>query len=151
MPSWSYFQLTQRACTACKSAMRSLSLPGSIALRQARAEGSPEGGAIKSSYRRLSSQSPDRPNPLGLHRVKVLEINPGHLHIGPIEAIDGTPVIDIKPVVDRKKISRSRLHRKRRNFLSLTTLRDRAPGRAPRNGRLCSANGACLGPILQTE
>jgi tRNA-Thr(GGU) m(6)t(6)A37 methyltransferase TsaA len=47
----------------------------------------------------FSTRSPDRPNPLGLHRVKVLEIKPGRLHIGPIEAIDGTPVIDIKPVV----------------------------------------------------
>ncbi len=50
----------------------------------------------------FSTRSPDRPNPLGLHRVKVLEINPGRLHIGPIEAIDGTPVIDIKPVVESK-------------------------------------------------
>jgi tRNA-Thr(GGU) m(6)t(6)A37 methyltransferase TsaA len=48
----------------------------------------------------FSTRSPDRPNPLGLHRVKVLEINQGGLHIGPIEAIDGTPVIDIKPVVE---------------------------------------------------
>jgi tRNA-Thr(GGU) m(6)t(6)A37 methyltransferase TsaA len=48
------------------------------------------------------TRSPDRPNPLGLHRVKVLEINPGRLHIGPIEAIDGTPVVDIKPVVESK-------------------------------------------------
>ena len=47
----------------------------------------------------FSTRSPDRPNPLGLHRVKVLEINDHRLHIGPIEAIDGTPVIDIKPVV----------------------------------------------------
>jgi tRNA-Thr(GGU) m(6)t(6)A37 methyltransferase TsaA len=46
------------------------------------------------------TRSPDRPNPLGLHRVKVLEINASRLHIGPIEAIDGTPVIDIKPVVE---------------------------------------------------
>ncbi len=46
------------------------------------------------------TRSPDRPNPLGLHRVKVLEINACRLHIGPIEAIDGTPVIDIKPVVE---------------------------------------------------
>jgi tRNA-Thr(GGU) m(6)t(6)A37 methyltransferase TsaA len=46
------------------------------------------------------TRSPDRPNPLGLHRVKVLEMDPGRLHIGPIEAIDGTPVIDIKPVVE---------------------------------------------------
>jgi tRNA-Thr(GGU) m(6)t(6)A37 methyltransferase TsaA len=48
----------------------------------------------------FSTRSPDRPNPLGLHRVKVLEMNPGRLCIGPIEAIDGTPVIDIKPVVE---------------------------------------------------
>jgi len=46
------------------------------------------------------TRSPDRPNPLGLHRVRVLEINHCRLHIGPIEAIDGTPVIDIKPVVE---------------------------------------------------
>jgi tRNA-Thr(GGU) m(6)t(6)A37 methyltransferase TsaA len=49
----------------------------------------------------FSTRSPDRPNPLGLHRVKVLEINPARLHIGPIEAIDGTPVIDVKPVVEQ--------------------------------------------------
>ncbi len=46
------------------------------------------------------TRSPDRPNPLGLHRVKVLELNPSRLQVGPIEAIDGTPVIDIKPVVE---------------------------------------------------
>jgi tRNA-Thr(GGU) m(6)t(6)A37 methyltransferase TsaA len=46
------------------------------------------------------TRSPDRPNPLGLHRTKVLAIHPDRLHIGPIEAIDGTPVIDIKPVVE---------------------------------------------------
>jgi hypothetical protein len=45
-------------------------------------------------------RSPDRPNPLGLHRTKVLEMHPDRLHIGPIKAIDGTPVIDIKPVVE---------------------------------------------------
>jgi tRNA-Thr(GGU) m(6)t(6)A37 methyltransferase TsaA len=45
------------------------------------------------------TRSPDWPNPLGLHRVKVLEIKGKRIHIGPIEAIDGTPVIDIKPVV----------------------------------------------------
>ena len=45
------------------------------------------------------TRSPDRPNPLGLHRVKLLAINDTQLHIGPMEAIDGTPVVDIKPVV----------------------------------------------------
>jgi tRNA-Thr(GGU) m(6)t(6)A37 methyltransferase TsaA len=46
------------------------------------------------------TRSPDRPNPLGLHRVRVLEIDRGRLHIGPIEAIDGTPVVDLKAVVE---------------------------------------------------
>ena len=48
----------------------------------------------------FSTRSPDRPNPLGLHRVAVLKIHGDHLHIGPIEAIDGTPVVDIKRVVE---------------------------------------------------
>jgi tRNA-Thr(GGU) m(6)t(6)A37 methyltransferase TsaA len=45
------------------------------------------------------TRSPDRPNPIGLHRVKIIEIAYGSLVVGPIEAIDGTPVIDIKPVI----------------------------------------------------
>lgn len=45
------------------------------------------------------TRSPDRPNPLGLHRVKVLDMAPGCLTVGPIEAIDGTPVLDIKAVM----------------------------------------------------
>jgi tRNA-Thr(GGU) m(6)t(6)A37 methyltransferase TsaA len=48
----------------------------------------------------FSTRSPDRPNPLGLHRTRVLGINANRLSIGPIEAIDRTPVVDIKPVVD---------------------------------------------------
>jgi tRNA-Thr(GGU) m(6)t(6)A37 methyltransferase TsaA len=47
------------------------------------------------------TRSPDRPNPLGLHRAKVLEISANGLYVGPIEAIDGTPIVDIKPVVDQ--------------------------------------------------
>jgi tRNA-Thr(GGU) m(6)t(6)A37 methyltransferase TsaA len=46
------------------------------------------------------TRSPDRPNPIGLHRVTVRERHSDHLLIGPIEAIDGTPVVDIKRVVD---------------------------------------------------
>src|SRR5262249_36379465 len=45
----------------------------------------------------FSTRSPDSSNPLGLHRARVLEMNPDRVRIGPIEAIDGTPVIDIKP------------------------------------------------------
>jgi tRNA-Thr(GGU) m(6)t(6)A37 methyltransferase TsaA len=45
----------------------------------------------------FGTRSPDRPNPLGLHRVTVRSVEKGRLRIGPIEAIDGTPVIDVKP------------------------------------------------------
>lgn len=45
------------------------------------------------------TRSPDRPNPLGLHRVTVREIAGHQLRIGPMEAIDGTPVVDIKAVL----------------------------------------------------
>ena len=46
----------------------------------------------------FATRSPDRPNPLGLHPVTVREVAKNRLLIGPIEAIDGTPVVDIKPV-----------------------------------------------------
>ena len=45
------------------------------------------------------TRSPHRPNPVGLHRAKVLRVRRNGLDLGPIEAIDGTPVVDIKPVV----------------------------------------------------
>ena len=47
----------------------------------------------------FATRSPDRPNPLGLHRVTVREVSGTRLRIGPIEAIDGTPVVDIKPAL----------------------------------------------------
>ena len=50
----------------------------------------------------FATRSPDRPNPLGLHPVTVKEIVANRLLIGPIEAIDGTPVVDIKPVLARR-------------------------------------------------
>jgi L-fuculose-phosphate aldolase len=46
----------------------------------------------------FTTRSPNRPNPIGLHRVTLIEIEePGTLVVEPLEAIDGTPVIDIKP------------------------------------------------------
>lgn len=47
----------------------------------------------------FATRSPDRPNPLGLHRVTVRKIEKNRLRIGPIEVIDGTPVVDIKPAL----------------------------------------------------
>ena len=49
--------------------------------------------------RRLRTRSSDRPNPLGLHRVTVLGIAALELEVEPLEAIDGTPVVDIEPVL----------------------------------------------------
>ena len=48
----------------------------------------------------FATRSPHRPNPLGLHRVTVRELSGTRLRIGPIEAIDGTRVVDIKAVLD---------------------------------------------------
>ena len=47
----------------------------------------------------FSTRSPDRPNPIGLHRVRVLEVQGTRLHVGGLEALDGTPVVDLKPVL----------------------------------------------------
>lgn len=47
----------------------------------------------------FATRSPDRPNPLGLHPVVVRALDGTRLRIGPIEAIDGTPVVDVKPVL----------------------------------------------------
>lgn len=61
-----------------------------------RPRGNPE-NAIAGVF---ATRSPDRPNPIGLHQVEILEIEPpGRLRVGPLEAIDGTPVVDIKPVL----------------------------------------------------
>ena len=48
----------------------------------------------------FATRSPDRPNPIGLHPVRLLAIESGSvLHVSPLEAIDGTPVVDIKPAL----------------------------------------------------
>ncbi len=50
----------------------------------------------------FSTRSPDRPNPIGLHRVEVMEVGgPTRLRVRPLEAMDGTPIVDIKPVLPR--------------------------------------------------
>jgi tRNA-Thr(GGU) m(6)t(6)A37 methyltransferase TsaA len=47
----------------------------------------------------FATRSPDRPNPVGLHRVSVLEVTEQKLRVVPLEAIDGTPIVDIKSVL----------------------------------------------------
>ena len=47
----------------------------------------------------FATRSSDRPNPIGLHRVTVRAIDGLELTVGPLEAIDGTPPVDLKPVL----------------------------------------------------
>ncbi|HEX6270988.1 MAG TPA: tRNA (N6-threonylcarbamoyladenosine(37)-N6)-methyltransferase TrmO [Anaerolineales bacterium] len=47
----------------------------------------------------FATRSPDRPNPVGLHQVKVIEVAYQNLRVAPLEAIDGTPIVDIKPIL----------------------------------------------------
>jgi len=47
----------------------------------------------------FATRAPDRPNPIGLHRVRVLARDGCRLEVGPLEALDGTPVLDLKPVL----------------------------------------------------
>jgi tRNA-Thr(GGU) m(6)t(6)A37 methyltransferase TsaA len=51
----------------------------------------------------FATRSPDRPNPIGLHRAKVLSKDGDRwLQVRGLEAIDGTPIIDIKPVLEHR-------------------------------------------------
>jgi tRNA (Thr-GGU) A37 N-methylase len=47
----------------------------------------------------FATRSADRPNPIGLHPVTLLAIDGLRIQVGPLEAIDGTPVLDIKPAL----------------------------------------------------
>ena len=47
----------------------------------------------------FSTRSPHRPNPLGLHDVKVTAIEGGRVQVRSLEAIDGTPIVDVKPML----------------------------------------------------
>jgi tRNA-Thr(GGU) m(6)t(6)A37 methyltransferase TsaA len=47
----------------------------------------------------FATRSPDRPNPIGLHRVRVLGCDGPRLLVADLEALDGTPVLDLKPVL----------------------------------------------------
>ena len=47
----------------------------------------------------FAMRGPRRPNPIGLHRVEIAEIDGARVRVRPLEAVDGTPVLDIKPVL----------------------------------------------------
>jgi tRNA-Thr(GGU) m(6)t(6)A37 methyltransferase TsaA len=47
----------------------------------------------------FNTRSADRPNPIGIHEVEVASIDGCRLRVGPLEAVDGTPILDLKPVL----------------------------------------------------
>jgi tRNA-Thr(GGU) m(6)t(6)A37 methyltransferase TsaA len=59
----------------------------------------PRGDSARPATGVFATRSPDRPNPIGLHRVRVVAVDGPRLRVADLEAIDGTPVLDLKPVL----------------------------------------------------
>jgi tRNA-Thr(GGU) m(6)t(6)A37 methyltransferase TsaA len=59
----------------------------------------PRGDLTRPEAGVFATRSPDRPNPIGLHRVRVLEIDGARVRVDGLEALDGTPIVDVKPVL----------------------------------------------------
>lgn len=59
----------------------------------------PRGDESRPEQGVFATRSPHRPNPIGMHRVEVLAIEGRRMRVSDLEALDGTPVIDVKPVL----------------------------------------------------
>ena len=59
----------------------------------------PRGDVSRAQQGVFSTRSPHRPNPVGLHRVEIASIEGGRVRVRNLEALDGTPIIDLKPVL----------------------------------------------------
>ncbi|MEU2632154.1 tRNA (N6-threonylcarbamoyladenosine(37)-N6)-methyltransferase TrmO [Kitasatospora sp. NPDC007106] len=59
----------------------------------------PRGDLARPETGVFATRSPDRPNPIGLHRVTILAVDGLRLRVSGLEALDGTPVLDVKPVL----------------------------------------------------
>jgi tRNA-Thr(GGU) m(6)t(6)A37 methyltransferase TsaA len=59
----------------------------------------PRGNPLNEEEGVFSTRSPDRPNPIGVHRVTVVAVDGCNVRVRDLEAIDGTPIIDVKPVL----------------------------------------------------
>jgi tRNA-Thr(GGU) m(6)t(6)A37 methyltransferase TsaA len=60
----------------------------------------PRGDRARPEQGVFSTRSPDRPNPIGLHRVTIVSIDGQRMLVRNLEALDGTPVVDVKPVLE---------------------------------------------------
>lgn len=61
----------------------------------------PRGDTSRPETGVFATRSPDRPNPIGMHRVEIAEIDGLRFKVRNLEALDGTPVIDVKPTLGR--------------------------------------------------
>lgn len=59
----------------------------------------PRGDAENPERGVFSTRSPDRPNPIGLHRVRIIAIDGTRIRVQNLEALDGTPIVDVKPLL----------------------------------------------------
>jgi tRNA-Thr(GGU) m(6)t(6)A37 methyltransferase TsaA len=59
----------------------------------------PRGDAANPKQGVFNTRSPDRPNPIGLHRVSIVAIDANKIRVRDLEAINGTPILDIKPIL----------------------------------------------------
>jgi tRNA-Thr(GGU) m(6)t(6)A37 methyltransferase TsaA len=63
----------------------------------------PRGDASRPLAGVFATRSPDRPNPVGLHTVRILAIDGTRVHVAGLEALDATPVLDVKPVLTAER------------------------------------------------
>jgi tRNA-Thr(GGU) m(6)t(6)A37 methyltransferase TsaA len=61
--------------------------------------GHPRGDPSRAQQGVFNTRSPDRPNPIGLHRVTVAEVEGTRMRVRELEALDGTPIVDVKPLL----------------------------------------------------
>jgi tRNA-Thr(GGU) m(6)t(6)A37 methyltransferase TsaA len=62
----------------------------------------PRGDESRAQQGVFATRSEHRPNPIGLHRVQVVSVDGGRVRVRELEAVDGTPVVDMKPVLSGK-------------------------------------------------
>lgn len=60
----------------------------------------PRGDVTRPPEGVFTTRSPHRPNPIGLHRVRVTAVDGLRVQVDHLEALDGTPIVDVKPVLD---------------------------------------------------
>ena len=68
----------------------------------------PQGNPANPILGVFSTRSPHRPNPIGVHPVRIRAVVGTRIEVGPLEAVDGTPVLDIKPLLERDRTTGTR-------------------------------------------